>query len=140
MFKKYLIKKKQLAARKSNISALSLLIIFLLFNGCSNHLKEPYENLIGHWTSEDGNRDFYFSDWGRLVIVDENRKILFDDDYHIGFVEDKTGDKIKIRIHMYFYTDYHGNTENWITYSEDKKRINSTAFGVLIYVDQKQSF
>ncbi len=127
-----------MVTRRCYIAAISLLLILLLYNGCSNPLIEPYENLLGHWISEDGKRHFYFSEKGRLVIIDINRKIFFDDVYHMGIVEEKTGNKIKKTMHLYFYEDFFGKNECWFTFSEDKKRINSTAFGILNYVDEKQ--
>lgn len=124
--------------RRYYIAVIFLLLILLLYNGCSNPLTEPYKNLLGHWISEDGKMHFYFSEKGRLVIIDENRKIIFEDDYHIGIVEEKKGNKIKKTLHLYYYEEFFGKNECWFTFSEDKKRINSTAFGILNYVDKKQ--
>lgn len=123
---------------RHKIAILSLGIILHLYNSCTNPVKEPFENLIGHWISEDGQRHFYFSEKRRLVITDENRETLFDVEYKIGVVEDKTGHKIRKKIWLDFREVIFGNEECWFTFSRDKNRINSTVLGVLIFVDRRQ--
>lgn len=119
------------------IALISLLLILPLYNGCSNPVKEPFNNLLGHWISEDGQRHFYFSKERRLVITDENRKVLFDVEYNIGVVQRKTGNKIRKKIWLDFRDEIFGKEECSLTFSENKKSINSTAFGILNFVDRK---
>lgn len=118
-----------------------VLLLFLLPHmiiSCSNPVKEPFENLIGHWISENGQRQFYFSKDRRLVITDENREILIDLEFNIGVVNEKIGNKIRKKIWLNTSEKIFGKDELWVTFSDDKKHINSTDFGTLIFVDREQ--
>ena len=127
-----------MVVRRYYIALISSLLILPLYNVCSNPVKEPFNNLIGHWISEDGQRHFYFSKKKRLVITDKSGETLYNVEYHIGVVEKRTGNKIRKKIYMYFSDEVFGKEECWLTFSEDKKRLNSTDFGVLNYVDRNQ--
>ena len=120
------------------IFVLFLLQFLTLYISCSNPIKEPFNNLIGHWISKDGQTHFYFSKKRRLIVTDENREILFDVEYNIGVVEKKTGNKIRKKMRLHFSGEIFGEDECWLTFSKDKTRINSTALGILNFVDRKQ--
>lgn len=121
------------------ITVLSFLFMLHLNHGCSHPLKKPAKDIIGHWVSEDRQKHFYFSEKGLLVITDQDRNILFTDKYHIGIVVKKAGKKIEKRTHLYFYQEFSGKYEGWITFSEDSNSIDSDAFGKLNYVDSRQN-
>jgi hypothetical protein len=123
---------------KPKIIVLSLILFLSLLVSCANPVKEPFNNLIGHWISEDGQRHFYFSRNRNLIITDENGETLFDVEYSIGVAEEKTKGKVRKRIYLDFRYKIFGVYECWFTFSEDKKRINSAVLGVLILVDRRQ--
>lgn len=123
---------------RPKIIVLFLLLSLPLYITCSNPVKEPFNNLVGHWISEDGQRHFYFSKERRLVITDGNREVLFDVEYNIGVVQRRTGNKIQKKIWLGFRDEIFGKEECWLTFSKDKKRINSAEFSILNFVDRKQ--
>jgi hypothetical protein len=123
---------------RPKIIVLSLLLFLSLLISCANPIKEPFNNLIGYWISEDGQRHFYFSKGRRLVITDGNKEVLFDVEYNIGVVRRKTGNEIQKKIWLNFRDEIFGEEECWFTFSEDKKRINSDVLGVLTLVDRRQ--
>jgi len=123
---------------RPKIIILFLLSLFPLSISCSNPLKEPFTDLTGHWISADGQRHYYFSRKRELIIIDESGEWVADTDFNIGVVESNVENKVKKRLYLYFSVDIFGHEDCWLTFSEDKKRINTTAFGILVHIDKRQ--
>jgi len=119
------------------IIVLFSLLFLPLFISCSSPVKEPLKNLMGHWISEDGKRQFFFSR-RRLVIIDESGERLTDTEFSIGIVDIKIENKVIKRIWLYFKMDIFGKRDCWLTFSNDKKQIDTTVFGILNFADRKQ--
>ncbi len=120
------------------IIVLSLFLLIPFSIRCSNPLKEPFKNLTGHWISSDAQRHYYFSRKRRLIIIDESEGRLADTEFFIGVVDSRVENKVKKRIYLYFPIDIFGHEDCWLNFSDDKKHINTTAFGILNYVDERQ--
>lgn len=120
-------------------------LILLLAVSCStNSVDKALENLLGHWVSEDGKFNLYFSD--NFISVVEEQGTTMHGAFTIGVVEGPDSYKFKDKFRLKYRTGiYKSDTirECWLTFIKKGKVIevdlwNENTPTKWYYVDKNQ--